>query len=91
MRRIKLNHWFINDNRLSISLINFFVEIDMNSEYKYVLHAVNKESHIYIEFNTIEECIDFTENTIVNCKDNDELYREYKKNNCNVLVKKIKA
>jgi len=83
MNRINLNHWFVNDNELSISLISFYVNIKMiseNDEIYYIARVINSESEIKevgFKFLSLEEAITFTENIVSKCFTFDELRDKY--------------
>ena len=73
MKYLGLNHWYIKDNNLSISLMNFYVEIESvvkDNILGYVLRVVCSEKEIKeidLKFNSLEEAINFTEEVITDC------------------------
>ena len=81
MGYIKLNHWFINNNELSISLLRFYVRInimsnDNNIYFKLtVINSLMKKNTLY--FDSLEEAISFTENTISNSIDFESINNVY--------------
>ena len=82
MPRIELNHWFIKDNKLSISLWHFYVAINMflyDDEIIFQL-KVNDDEKNYMGFNffTLEDAIDFTENVIANSSTLDDILNKYR-------------
>ena len=68
MRKIDLNYWFIGDNSLSISLFNFWVDINIKSSKNKVytqLEIVDGNmERVVFDFTTLEEAVNFTENVI---------------------------
>ncbi len=69
MEQIKLNHWYIHKNNLSISLMRFHVFIQilcMEENIHYLLQINDGQGEkIVLSFPTLEEAISFTENEIV--------------------------
>lgn len=100
MRTINLGHWYVTDNSLTASLFRFFVSIDVknkNKENYFLLRIVNLEGEIkeiQIKFSTLEEAIEFVEDTVTKCWHFDriiELYNElYTKDGKKVLKKEKK-
>ena len=81
MIRLELNHWFINNNSISISLMRYFVEInidynDVNLFYRLIIHDSNKNELVF-NFYSLEDAIWFTENVINKCKSFKEIINEY--------------
>lgn len=85
MTRINLNHWFVKDNNLSISLMRFHVEIKTKKSQNNIYYSLkvinsNREEQT-LDFYTLEEAIAFTE-TIINKSENiNEIINEYQKQN----------
>ena len=77
MNLIKLDHWFINDNELCISLMNYTVGIYItinDNELCYVLKIVDiKGDELVLNFDTIEDAISFTEDVIYYSSDIDSI------------------
>ena len=73
MRTFNLSHWFITDNRLSASLLRFFVSIDLKlkeGQNYYLLRVVNLDMDIkefQMKFTTLEEAVEFVEDTVTKC------------------------
>ena len=87
MNKIKLNHWFLNDNELTISLMRFFVKIQilMNDEFIYYQLVVKSEDDsLTFNFYSLEDAVCFCEKVISQCKNKDEIVDKYKElfNNC---------
>ena len=82
MSRIELDHWFINGNELSISLMRYYVSIEMVKDDENITFLLNISTgsggeKIVLPFKEIEDAIVFTEN-IVRFSDNfDEIRRIY--------------
>ena len=77
MTRVSLNHWYVNGNKLEISLMWFFVSIDVDSNgclLTVVEDGVNKNR---FRFTSLEDAIDFTEEFIASCKDIDMIKETY--------------
>ena len=80
MINISNNNWFIDGNKLCISLMNYYVLIDISDE-DYLLYNLSvikdgKELLTFI-FYTLEEAVDFTENVIKNSKCEEEILNAY--------------
>ena len=88
MARMNLDHWFISEDQLSISLMRFYVSIDLVNKLdkKTAVLRVSEGSggqDIWLSFNTIEEAVVFTENTVNKCVTLQEVLEGYK----NVIAK----
>ena len=80
MERIKLNHWFIKENELSISLMRYYVmvyPISCNNQVSYVLNVMDDENNKTLYFDTLEESVKFTEEVINNCNNIMEIINNY--------------
>ena len=69
MEPIKLNHWYVHDNRLSIALLRFYVMISIlpvGDSLYCSLQVGNGPAgeNCILSFPTLEEAISFTENII---------------------------
>ena len=81
MIRLELNHWFINNNSISISLMRYFVEIsidynDVNLFYRLIIRDSNKNELVF-NYYSLEDAIWFTENVINKCESFKEIINEY--------------
>lgn len=89
MRIIELNHWFVDGNELSISLMNLYASIELkslgNNKYFSLKIEDSEGKEFIILYNTLEEAIYFTENVVVNCKSIDDVTNSYGEH-----VKKLK-
>ena len=81
MARIELNHWFINNNELSISLIRFYISIKVlksnQSIYCRLYIKGNDDEDLILDFCTIEDALLFTEKVINKCCDLNEVLEKY--------------
>ena len=88
MNRIELNHWFIDNNSLSISLMNFCVKINhhiISNNTCFVMQVIHEQDNIFLYFNSLEEAIKFTENIVINCTNMDEVLNKYHELNGKIL------
>ena len=99
MHSVKLNHWYIDDSELSISLMNFYVDIepllDNNNIIVYLLRVVNLNTEIKeisFKFDSLEEAMSFAENDVKKCFTFSDVLDHYKKINSedNKVLKKKK-
>ena len=77
MVNISLDHWYVTDNKMSISLMTCFVMIDLvpnqeTKKYELIVFLEGKENMRFY-FDTIENAISFTENTLSKRVDFDAL------------------
>ena len=83
MQRINLNHWFVRGNQLSISLLHFFVNINVYFDGNNVLFKLRvhngKEGELLFDFDSLEKAISFTENVISNSNSYDNIQGIYNK------------
>ena len=83
MNKIKLDNWYLDDNKLSISLMRFYTEINIlsNDEFIYYQTKVidNNSNQLIFSFYSIEDAISFVESVIKNSKTTDEILEIYKK------------
>ena len=67
---IKLNHWFVNHNTMSIGLMNYYASINMvllDNNICFVLEIINNErKSMYLSFKSLEDAITFTEEVVSN-------------------------
>ena len=81
MKRIEKNNWFINDNALCISLMNFFVKIDSYVKDNFIYCELcvfnSKRSNLTFNFKSLEEAIYFAENDISNSFTFKEVIEKY--------------
>lgn len=81
MERIELDHWFVDDNKLLISFMRYYVDIriyqnDTNVFYQLRVLNQNKESLIF-NFDSLEDAIVFTEQTIRKSRTLKEIIKSY--------------
>lgn len=94
MRRIELNHWYIGDNSLNVSLLNFNVSIVLvarNNNIEYLLNIKDKnDCTLILKFYSLDEAMMFTEMIVTNNKTLTEVIGEYEKAYINNKVLKLK-
>ena len=68
MGKIDLKHWFIGDNSLSISLVNFWIDIDIKNIGNNIyaeMKLIDSDMQTFIfNFLTLEDAVEFTENVV---------------------------
>ena len=80
MSKIELNHWNINENTMSISLLRFHVKIIIltNNNFIYYRTIINDEQkELTLNFYSIEDAVGFTEKVVNNCHDIKEIIEKY--------------
>ena len=89
-RRVKMDHWFIDNNKLSISLMNLYVDLTIYREKVFERIVDNNMNEKYYEFNSLEDGIYFAEDYIKNLFTLEEVDEQYKKfKNGNNLSRKL--
>ncbi len=78
MGRINLDHWFVKENNLTISLMNYHVEIIQNNDNCFLRIKDNNNNEIILPTDTLEEAIFVTENIVNTSIDNKEIEDKYK-------------
>jgi hypothetical protein len=81
MKTIKLNHWLVNNNSMAISLMNFYVNIDIISDEKNIyfamrIYAADKNQVMFV-FRSLEESISFVETYVSKCMKLSEITEVY--------------
>ena len=81
MKKIDLNHWYLNNNNLSISLMKYCVNIITRKNsygiyYQLIVLGEDKNELIF-NFYTLEDSISFTENIVNKSNSFDEIVNEY--------------
>lgn len=83
MNKINLNHWFIDGNIMSISLLRYHVEISIlknNSFIYYGLDIINNDREkLVFNLYTLEDAIYFVENIVAISTNYDEILCAYEK------------
>ena len=81
MEKISLDHWFVGENTFNISLMRFFVSLQVrkNNKYIYIKMRVMDYDRHELEFNfyTLEDAIKFTEDVINKCYTTSEIVEQY--------------
>lgn len=71
MESIELNHWFVDEDSLSISLMRFYVEIKICHNECDIFYILNVYEHgvkaLSLDFTSLEDSVSFTEQIIKNC------------------------
>ena len=94
MNRIELNHWFVSDNHLSISLINYCVIITILKNDEFIFYRLkvidNNRSDLTFDFYSLEDAITFTEKTINKCNTVDDITNAYIRQFNDIKIRKRK-
>lgn len=81
MNRIELNHWFVSNNQLSISLINYCVIITILKNDEFIFYRLkvidNNRSDLTFNFYSLEDAITFTEKIISKCNTVNDITNDY--------------
>ena len=81
MVRIELNHWFANKDGLSISLLRFYADIEIQSEdnnINYLLTIYDSDRKtLSLSFSSLEDAISFTEDTVLKATELSVIAEEY--------------
>ena len=89
MERIQLNHWFVGENELSISLLLYFVRINIcQSIYQddlsiyYQLDVIDQNQDVLeFGFDSLEDAMMFTEEAVNGLVTRDEIIQAYNEKN----------
>ena len=77
MPKLEKNNWFVQGNDLSISLLCYYAFIS-NKGNKYKLEVIGKSDNwLIMNFDTLEDAMMFTENTVSNCFEDEEITQAY--------------
>ncbi len=81
MSRMELNHWFTKDDGLSISLMRFYVGIQVlknNTNIFYQLTVIqDSKEELTFNFYSLEDAVSFTENVINKCENKQQILDKY--------------
>lgn len=81
MKRIEKNHWYIKENKLDISLMKFYVSIEITKNDKNVFYRLTvtdeEMQELVFNFYTLEDAIFFTEDIISKCFTTKEVIEKY--------------
>ena len=81
MEKIELNHWYVKENELSISLMKFYVNIKISKNDEFIYYQLsiieNSNTELVFNFYTIEDAISFTEQVVANSFDINEVREKY--------------
>ena len=82
MKRIDMNHWFLEENKLNISLSKLFASIETSlsdGEISWYLTVTNNRcEEIAFKFDTLEDVVSFVEDEISRCYSVYEVINMYK-------------
>ena len=82
MEKFKLDHWFVADNELSISLMHYFVKITIckNSAFIFYRLEIFKDGKCKLLFNfySLEDAVKFTEEVINETNSIEEIVNNYR-------------
>ena len=81
MRRCFLNHYFVGENEIVISLDKYFVSIKIianNNSIRYEARIMNDDTHVIVfKFNSLDEAIVFIEDIVSESNDFSEMIEYY--------------
>lgn len=81
MERMELNQWFVGDNRLSISLMRYYVEINICKNNDFIFYRLevfnNSKVDLVFNFYFLSDAISFTEKIIKKCTETSEIVQQY--------------
>ena len=81
MSKIELNHWYMKDNELSISLMSFYTKIKILKNDQTIYYQLdvkgNDDKDLTFNFYAIEDAILFTEQIIAKSHNTDEVLKKY--------------
>ena len=83
MKRIEQDHWYIHDNKMTISLSHNCVNIDIKTDGEFVVYTLEvvdeKQEKIHFDFYSLEKAITFAEEVVSICWTNKEVKERYEK------------
>lgn len=81
MNKINLNHWYINENILSIALPHYYVKITTSKNDDFIFYKLevinNSKIELTFNFYSLEDAIVFTETTIARLLTIKEIVESY--------------
>lgn len=81
MEKINLDHWFVKGNSLSVSTMNHHTTITVCKNKKEIFFRVrilnSEREELIFNFYSLEDAIAFTEKTVSQCRNNDEIVEKY--------------
>ena len=80
MNKIELNHWFLKENEISISLMRFHARINIlkNNQFIYFQTIINGEDNeLTFNFYSIEDAMSVVEQVVAKSKNTNEIIEKY--------------
>lgn len=80
MNRIELDHWYMKENELSISLMKFHAKIRILKNSQMIYYELNikgEDNLLTFNFYSIEDAISFTEQIVAKSHDTKEVLEKY--------------
>lgn len=81
MKGITLDHWYVEENELRISLMRFYVQIKVLKNEKTVYYQLfvkdSDDRELTINFYALEDAISFTEQVVNKSEDSNEVLEKY--------------
>lgn len=78
MRRMELNHWFVKENGLSISLLRYHVSIEPEGDNSFIMYIVDgKGRSTLLNFKSLEEAVIFTEKIVDKSNNHRDIIKKY--------------
>jgi hypothetical protein len=78
---LELNHWYIKDHDMVISLIRFCIKITICFNENYLFYRLtvyeNGKEELVFNFYSLNEAVYFTEDYINKCNSKEEILHEY--------------
>ena len=98
MSRMRLDHWFVDDKGISISLMRFFVNIIICTSKDKIFFKVeivdDGIEKLYFNFTSLEDAVLFIEEIVSKCLSCEEVEDRYNKIYCqkrrNLEIKKTR-
>lgn len=81
MGRMELNHWFVDEDGLSIALMRYYVEIKILNNKDYTFYRlgvhINNSEELVFNFYALDDAVYFTESVISKSEDKDQIVEVY--------------
>lgn len=83
MNKIKSNQWYIEDNKMGISLLRYYAKISILKNNDFIFYRITiidaNRKELVFNMYTLEDAVSFVENVVAISHDYDEILHEYKK------------